>query len=84
MLKVEPIWTSPYHPQTHGLCERFNQPLVGKVKKFAKQDPKNWDKFLLYLLSAYREVPQESTGFLLFELLYGRQIRGPLDIVRET
>ena len=41
MLKVHPIQTSPYHRQTDGLFERFNQTLVGMPKKFAKQDPKN-------------------------------------------
>ncbi|KAI8513398.1 hypothetical protein Bbelb_100370 [Branchiostoma belcheri] len=30
-----------------------------------------------------REVPQESTGFSPFELLFGRQVRGPLQVVRE-
>ena len=54
------------------------------LKKFAKQDPKNWDKLLLYLLFAHWEVPQESTSFSPFELLYGRRVRGPLDIVSET
>ena len=39
---------------------------------------------LPYLLFAYREVPQESTGFSPFELLYGRKVRGPLDILKET
>ena len=33
-----------------------------------------------YLLFAYREVPQASTVFSLFELLCGRDVRGPLDI----
>ena len=32
----------------------------------------------------YREVPQESTGFAPFELLYGRRVRGPLDILKEV
>ncbi len=31
-----------------------------------------------------REVPQASTGFSPFELLYGRQLRGVLDIIREA
>ena len=42
------------------------------VQKFDKQ----WDKALPYLMFTYREVPQESTGFSPFELLYGQQVRG--------
>ena len=45
---------------------------------------KDWDKLLPYLLFAYREVLQASTGFSPFELLYGRAVQGPLDILRET
>ena len=54
------------------------------LRKTAKEEGKNWDKLLPYLLFAYREVPQASTGFSPFELLYGRQVRGPLDVLRET
>ena len=32
----------------------------------------------------YREVPQESTGFSPFELLYGWKVRGPLDVMKEV
>ena len=42
------------------------------------------DKLLSYVLFAYREVPQESTGFSPFELVYGREVRGPLDMLKET
>ena len=45
---------------------------------------KDWDKLLPFVLFAYREVPQASTGFSPFELVYGRQVRGPLDILKET
>ena len=48
------------------------------------EECKDWDKLLPYLLFAYHEVPQESTGFSPFELLYGRAVRGPLDILRES
>ena len=40
-----------------------------------------WDKALTYILFAYREVPTELTGFSPFEMLYGRKVRGPLDIL---
>ena len=84
MLHVQPIRTSPYHPQTDGLVERFNQTLKMMLRKAVVGEGKDWDTLLPYLLFAYREVPQASTGFSPFELLYGRQVRGPLDILSET
>ena len=84
LLGVQPIQTSPYYPQTDGLVERFNQTLKRMLKKAAMDNVKDWDKFVPYLLFAYREVPQASTGFSPFELVYGRQVRGPLDILKES
>ena len=44
--------------------------------------PKDWDKYIDPLLFAYREVPQESLGFSLFELIYGWPVR-PMQVLRE-
>ena len=84
LLHIQLIRMSPSHPQTDGLVERFNQTLKTMLRKTAKEEGKNWDKLLPYVLFAYREVPQASTGFSPFELLYGRQVRGLLDVLRET
>ena len=54
------------------------------LRKAVPKKGKDWDKLLPYLLFAYREVPLASTGFSPFELLYGRAVRGPLDVLRET
>ena len=54
------------------------------IRKFTESNQKDWDEHLPYLLFAYREVPQESTGFSPFELLYGRRVRGPLDVPKEA
>ena len=78
---IKPLQSSPYHPQTNGLCERFNGTLKQLLRSFV-ESRKDWEKYLPHLLFAYREVPQESTGFSPFELLYGRRVRGPLDLVR--
>ena len=75
--------TSPYHPQTDGLVECFNKTLKSLLRKFVKKEGRDWDMLLPYLLFAYREVPQATTGFSPFKLLYGREVRGPLDVVRE-
>jgi transposase InsO family protein len=83
-LRIRPIRTSPYHPQTDGLVERFNKTLKAMVRKMTITAGRSWDKLLPYVLFAYREVPQASTGFSPFELLYGREVRGPLNVLRET
>ncbi len=84
LLGIKSIRTSVYHPQTDGLVERFNRMLKTMIRKFVHEDAKNWDKWLEPLLFAVWEVPQASTGFSPFELLYGRQPRGVLDVLRET
>ena len=83
-LRISRLRTTPYHPQTDGLVERFNGTLKSMLRRFAREAPKSWDDLLPYLLFAYREVPQASTGFSPFELLYGRKVRGPLDVIRES
>ena len=51
------------------------------LQKCATKEGKDWDKLFPYLLFAYREVPQASTGFSQFELLHGWPVQGPLDIL---
>ncbi|KAG5842700.1 hypothetical protein ANANG_G00180410 [Anguilla anguilla] len=84
LLKVKQVRTSVYHPQTDGLVERFNHTLKQMMRKMIETDGKDWDQLLPYLMFAIREVPQASTGFSPFELLYGRRPRGLLDLAKET
>ena len=84
LLHVRPIRTTPYHPQTDGLVERFNCILKMMLRKTAVKEGVDWDVMLPYLLFAYKEVPQASTGFSPFELLYGHHVQGPLDVLSET
>ena len=83
-LGIQALRTSPYHPQTDGLVERFNQTLKAMLRRFVDADARNWDTLLPYMLFAYREAPQSSTGFSPNELVFGRQLRGPLDVMKEV
>ena len=84
LLGVKIIHTSPYHPQTDGLVEHFNQMLKVMLKRVLKEEDCNWDNMLPFVLFAYREVPQESTGFSPFKLIYSWDVRGPLDVLKES
>ncbi len=82
-LGITAIRTTPYHPQTDGLVDRFNQTLKNMLRKFVADTGRDWDKWLPFVLFAYREVPQASTGFAPFKLLYGWQVQGPLDLLKK-
>ncbi|GFX30552.1 retrovirus-related Pol polyprotein from transposon 17.6 [Trichonephila clavipes] len=49
-----------------------------------REDPRSWDRQLPFLLFAYREVPNTTTGVSPFRLLYGREARGPLAILKSS
>ena len=78
------ITSSPYHPQTNGLVEKFNGTLMRMIRAYTAENPNDWDHKLQPLLYAYRSVPQESTGFSSFELLFGRKVQGPLDLLQQN
>ena len=81
---MHPICTSPYHLQTDSLVDRFKQTLKAMLRKAAQTEGKDCDKLIPFLLFSNWEVPQASTGFSPFELLYERAVCEPLDILHES
>ena len=53
------------------------------LKRLCSEQPRQCHCYINPLLFAYREVPQGSTGFSPFELLYGRAVRGPMFNLKE-
>ena len=83
LLSMRQLTTTPYHPMCNGLVEKFNGTLKTMLRRLCQEKPKQWHRYINAALFAYREVPQESTGFSPFELLFGRTIRGPMQILKE-
>jgi len=83
LLSIKKLTTTPYHPQCNGLVERFNATLKTMLTRMCSERPKDLDRYIDALLFAYREAPQESLGFAPFEMLYGRNVKGPLQILRQ-
>ena len=74
---------APYRPQSNGAVERFHHTLLQMVRR-CTQNHRQWDELLPYLLFACRETPCSTTGFASFELIFGRHVHGPLDILRQS
>ena len=53
------------------------------LKRLCNEQPRQWHRFVNPLLFAYREAPQEATGFSLFELLYWRTVRASVQILKK-
>ena len=83
-LGIEANFSTVYHPNSHGVVEKANQTLLQMLRKFIDQNPQNWDKIFPMLLYAIRSVPNESTKISPNELVFGRQLRGILEIAREN
>jgi RNase H-like domain found in reverse transcriptase/Reverse transcriptase (RNA-dependent DNA polymerase)/Integrase zinc binding domain/Integrase core domain len=82
LLSIKQLTTTAYRPMCNGLVERFNGTLKKILQKMCTERPTDWDRYLSAALFAYREVKHESLGYSPFELLYGRKVRGPLQILK--
>lgn len=71
------VYTTPYLSKINDLVEWFKLTLKSMLNNFVSETSKEWDKWLSYLLFAYSEVPQASTGYLPFNLL------GPLGVLKD-
>ena len=83
LLSTKFFHTSLYQPMSNGLCERWNGTLKTLLRRMSSEQPRDWDRYIEPLMFAYREAPQESTGFSPFELLYGRTVKGPMYVLRK-
>ena len=83
LLSIKRLTTTPYHPICNGLVEHFNGTLKKMLRRLCKELPRQWHRFVNPLLFTYREAPQKATGFSSFELLYGRTVRGSMQILKE-
>ena len=81
-LHIEKINTTPYHPEGNGVVERLHGTLVPMLTKASNQGL-DWVGQVPFALFALRSAPNRDTLFSPFELVYGRQIRTPLDILHQ-
>ncbi|KAL5500047.1 hypothetical protein EMCRGX_G011541 [Ephydatia muelleri] len=81
LLGVQKTRTTPYHPQSDGLVERFNRTLLDLLSIASREDEQNWDLCIPAVMLAYRTSVQESTGCTPYFLLFGREARLPVDVM---
>jgi Integrase core domain len=75
-VEVNHKFSTPYHPQTNGLTERFNGTLVNIQRKLAVNFPNEWDQHVGTTLYAYRIRIYSALNYSRYELLFGTAPKG--------
>ena len=84
LLGIAKSRTTPYHPQSDGLVERFNRTLLDMLAKSVRDRPFEWEDHIRHLCLAYNTSVHPTTGYSPFFLMFGRQVRMPVDLMYGT
>ena len=79
-LGIEQKLTANYHPQSN-MTERVNRTLKPLIGIYAQNQPNSWDKEIHKLAFALRTAVNETTGETPAFMMFGRDPRGPLDLI---
>ncbi|KAL5484318.1 hypothetical protein EMCRGX_G020792 [Ephydatia muelleri] len=74
LLQIRKTRTSPYHPQSDGLVERFNRTLLNLLSIAVVDAERDWGVQLPLLMFAYRTSMHETNGVTPFEMMFGREV----------
>ena len=73
--EIQHLMSTPYHPQTNGLVERFNRTLGEALAKSATENIEEWDQYIAPVLFAYRTSKHATTRMTPFFLVHGREAK---------
>ena len=81
LFKIDKTRTSPYHPESDGMVERMNRTLQDMLAKYVSDHQRDWDEHLPLVMMAYRSSVHASTQYTPFYLLFGHEVRLPVDVM---
>jgi transposase InsO family protein len=71
VLRAKKVQTTPYHPISNALIERFHRSLHDGLSHFIDSNGTNWDLVVPFFLMAYRATPHSTTKYSPFTYYTG-------------
>lgn len=81
LLGIQKTRTTPLHPQSDGMVERGNRTINHMLSAFVSENQKDWDEHIYLLMLAYRSSVHETTKVTPNEMMFGRQVTLPIELV---
>ena len=79
LLRINKTRSTAYHPKGNGQIENLNRTMKSMLTARAEEQPGHWDEQLDFCMMAYWSSLHSSTGHAPFELVFGHEMRLPLD-----
>eukprot|EP00644_Phytophthora_capsici_P003838 jgi/Phyca11/108448/e_gw1.15.485.1 len=74
----------PYRPNLLGLVERFHRTWKDMISLYVDEKQDDWDEFLPSALYAYNSSKHATHGYQPNELMMGRKLRTPAELLRRS
>jgi len=81
LFNMDKTRTTPYHPESDGMIERMNRTIQDMLAKYVSHHQRDWDEHLPLVMMAYRSSVHASTQYSPYYLLFGREVRLPVDVM---
>ncbi|RYA68429.1 hypothetical protein DD592_26820, partial [Enterobacter cloacae complex sp. 2DZ2F20B] len=81
LLGIRKTRTTPLHPQSDGMVERFNRTMEQHLSKVVEEHQRDWDQHLPLFLLVYRAAIHDTTGQTPAHVVFGKELRLPCELV---
>jgi hypothetical protein len=80
-LGVSKTCTTPLHPHSDGMVERYNKTIKEHLRKVVAPHQRTWDERLPLFLLDYRAASHDTTGLTPASLVFGRELQLPCNLL---
>ncbi|XP_019645940.1 PREDICTED: uncharacterized protein LOC109486545 [Branchiostoma belcheri] len=80
-MRIGKTRTTPYHPQSDGMVERFNRTLGNILRAYVSANQRDWDVHLPMVKFAFNTSEHSTTKFTPYFIMHGREARLPVELM---